>query len=84
MECIVRHPRFIKEISKSMEGTVKKLRTLKPKAFLEMSAYIAPTIDEQKKIAEYFCKLDRLIEVEKEELEKLKHIKSACTEKMFV
>lgn len=84
MECIVRHPRFIKEISKSMEGTVKKLRTLKPKAFLEMSAYIAPTIDEQKKIAGYFCKLDRLIEVEKEELEKLKHIKSACTEKMFV
>lgn len=30
MECIVRHPRFIKEISRSMEGTVKKLRTLKP------------------------------------------------------
>ena len=84
MECIVRHPRFIKEISKSMEGTVKKLRTLKPKAFLKMSAYIAPTIEEQKKIAEYFCKLDRLIEVEKEELEKIKHIKSACTEKMFV
>ncbi|MCM1364165.1 MAG: restriction endonuclease subunit S [Ruminococcus sp.] len=84
MECIVRHPRFIKEISKSMEGTVKKLRTLKPKAFLEMSAYIAPTIDEQKKIAEYFCKMDRLIEIEKEELEKLMHIKSACTGKMFV
>lgn len=84
MECIVRHPRFIKEISKSMEGTVKKLRTLKPKAFLEMSAYIAPTIEEQKTISEYFCKLDRLIEIEKEELEKIKHIKSACTEKMFV
>lgn len=84
MECIVRHPRFIKEISKSMEGTVKKLRTLKPKAFLEMSAYIAPTIEEQSQIAAYFCKLDRLIEVEKEELEKIKHIKNACTKKMFV
>lgn len=84
MECIVRHPRFIKEISKSMEGTVKKLRTLKPKAFLEMSAYIAPTIEEQRQIAAYFCKLDRLIEVEKEELEKIRHIKNACTEKMFV
>ena len=84
MECIVRHPRFIKEISRSMEGTVKKLRTLKPKAFLEMSAYIAPTIEEQKQIGEYFRQIDKLIEIEKEELEKIKHIKCACLEKMFV
>lgn len=84
MECIVRHPRFIKEISRSMEGTVKKLRTLKPKAFLEMSAYIASTIEEQRQIGEYFRQMDRLIEIEKEELEKIKHIKSACLEKMFV
>lgn len=84
MECVVRHPRFIKEISRSMEGTVKKLRTLKPKAFLEMSAYIAPTIEEQQQIGEYFRQMDRLIEIEKEELEKIKHIKSACLEKMFV
>ena len=84
MECIVRHPRFIKEISRSMEGTVKKLRTLKPKAFLEMSAYIAPTIEEQQQIGEYFRQMDRLIDIEKEELEKIKHIKSACLEKMFV
>lgn len=84
MECIVRHLRFIKEISRSMEGTVKKLRTLKPKAFLEMSAYIAPTIEEQRQIGEYFRQMDRLIEIEKEELEKIKHIKSACLEKMFV
>lgn len=84
MECIVRHPRFIKEISRSMEGTVKKLRTLKPKAFLDMTAYIAPTIEEQKQIGEYFRQMDRLIEIEKEELEKIKHIKSACLEKMFV
>lgn len=84
MECIVRHPRFIKEISRSMEGTVKKLRTLKPKAFLEMSAYIAPTIEEQRQIGQFFQQMDRLIEIEKEELEKIKHIKSACLEKMFV
>ena len=83
MECIVRHPRFIKEISRNMEGTVKKLRTLKPKAFLDMTAYIAPTIEEQKQIGEYFMQMDRLIEIEKEELEKIKHIKSACLEKMF-
>lgn len=84
MECIVRHPRFIKEISRSMEGTVKKLRTLKPKAFLEKRAYIAPSIEEQQQIGEFFRQMDRLIEIEKEELEKIKHIKSACMEKMFV
>lgn len=84
MECIVRHPRFIKEISRSMEGTVKKLRTLKPKAFLEKRAYIAPSIEEQQQIGEYFRQMDRLIEIEKEELEKIKHIKSACMEKIFV
>ena len=84
MECIVRHPRFIKEISRSMEGTVKKLRTLKPKAFLEKRAYIAPSLEEQQQIGEYFRQMDRLIEIEREELEKIKHIKSACMEKMFV
>lgn len=83
MECIVRHPRFINEISRSMEGTVKKLKTLKPKAFLSMEAYIAPTLEEQKKIGEYFTQLDRLIEIEAMEIEKLKHIKSACLDKMF-
>lgn len=84
MECIVRHPRFIKEISRSMEGTVKKLRTLKPKAFLEKRVYIAPSLEEQQQIGEYFRQMDRLIEIEREELEKIKHIKSACMEKMFV
>ena len=44
-----------------MEGTVKKLRTLKPKAFLEMSAYIAPTIEEQKQIGEYFWQLEQAL-----------------------
>ncbi len=84
MECIVRHPRFIKEISRSMEGTVKKLRTLKPKAFLEMHAYIAPTIEEQKHIGELFRQIDQLIETEKAELVITKHIKESCIEKMFV
>lgn len=84
MECIVRHPRFINEISRSMEGTVKKLKTLKPKAFLSMEAYIAPTLEEQKKIGDYFTQLDRLIKIEVMEIEKLKHIKSACLGKMFV
>jgi type I restriction enzyme S subunit len=83
MECIIRHPRFINEISRSMEGTVKKLRTLKPTAFLNMTAYVAPTLEEQKKIGDFFQQLDRLIEIELMEIEKIKNIKSTCLEKMF-
>ncbi|MFA6816533.1 MAG: restriction endonuclease subunit S [Lentisphaeria bacterium] len=39
---------------------------------------------EQKKIATYFQNLDKQISLHQEELEKLKNIKKACLEKMFV
>lgn len=84
MECIVRHPRFINTISRSMEGTVKKLRTLKPEAFLKMNAYIAPTVEEQKMIGNFFLELDKLIAVEETEMEKIDHIRKTCVEKMLI
>ena len=43
-----------------------------------------PKIREQTKIGNFFKKLDNLIELEKQELEKLKNIKKSCLEKMFV
>jgi type I restriction enzyme S subunit len=43
-----------------------------------------PKTAEQKKIAEYFTHLDALISLQQQELEKLKNIKKACLEKMFV
>lgn len=39
---------------------------------------------EQKKIGEYFSTLDHLITLHQRELEKLKNLKKACLEKMFV
>ena len=84
MECVVRRPEFIKEMTIYMEGTVQKLRTLKPEAFLKMSAYIAPSLEEQKKIGDYFRSLDKQISLQKQRLEKLKQIKAACLDKMFV
>ena len=78
MECVVRRPEFIKEMTIYMEGTVQKLRTLKPEAFLKMSAYIAPSLEEQKKIGDYFRSLDKQISLQKQRLEKLKQIKAAC------
>ena len=43
-----------------------------------------PSDEEQQKIGTYFQKLDHLITLQQTQLEKLKNIKKACSEKMFV
>lgn len=43
-----------------------------------------PSFEEQQKIAAYFKKLDQQISLQNQRLEKLKQIKSACLDKMFV
>ena len=43
-----------------------------------------PSYAEQKKIGEYFLSVDHLITLHQRELEKLKNLKKACLEKMFV
>ena len=45
---------------------------------------IVPTLAEQNQIGKYFKHLDTLITLQQRELEKLKNIKKACLEKMFV
>jgi len=40
--------------------------------------------EEQQKIASYFCNLDKQISLQAQRLEKLKQIKAACLDKMFV
>jgi type I restriction enzyme S subunit len=48
------------------------------------SIMLPPTLDEQRQIADFFTALDRRITLETQRLEKLKQIKSACLDKMFV
>ena len=43
-----------------------------------------PSVDEQRRIGTFFKKLDHLITLHQRELEKLKNLKKACLEKMFV
>ena len=62
MEYIVRMPEFIQKMSTYMEGTVLKLRTLKPESFLKMEVFIAPSLAEQRKIAECLSSVDNTIE----------------------
>ena len=45
---------------------------------------LIPDVAEQEKIGEYFLAIDRLITLHQRKLEKLKNIKQACLEKMFV
>jgi len=62
MEYVVRMPEFIQKMSTYMEGTVLKLRTLKPESFLKMEVFIAPSLAEQRKIAECLSSIDKTIE----------------------
>lgn len=84
MECVVRRPSFISQLAMRTEGTVTKLKTLKPEAFLDMTVYIPTDMEEQRKIGEYFKNLDSQITLHTQRLEKLKQIKSACLDNMFV
>ena len=54
------------------------------KADVENFDIVAPSFDEQNKIAELFAYLDNLITLHQRKVEKLKNIKSALLEKMFV
>jgi len=50
----------------------------------QVSAFITKDKKEQQKIGSYFQNFDKLISLHQKELEKLKNIKKACLEKMFV
>ena len=51
---------------------------------LENLTFEVPSFDEQAKIGEFFTNLDHLITLHQRKLEKLKILKKACLEKMFV
>jgi type I restriction enzyme S subunit len=52
--------------------------------FLDIQIVFPKSIEEQNKIASFFRNLDMQISLETQRLEKLKQIKSACLDKMFV
>ena len=60
-----------------------KISSISKKA-LSQTIVLVPSIEEQKLIAKYFTSLDRQISLQSQRLEKLKQIKSACLDKMFV
>lgn len=52
--------------------------------FLDIAIWKPRSIEEQQQIASYFTSLDKQIALQTKRLEKLKQIKAACLDKMFV
>lgn len=75
-----------KEFIKNLETITYGIRDGKSISFTEFSQmkFLYPSKDEQQRIASYFRSLDKQISLQEKRLEKLKQIKAACLDKMFV
>ena len=73
---------FIKRLELITYG-IRDGRSISYDEFKEMS-FLVPSKEEQIKIASYLKNLDRQISLQSQRLKKLKQIKSACLDKMFV
>lgn len=75
-----------KEFIKRLETITYGIRDGKSISFAEFSEmkFLFPSKKEQQCIASYFRSLDKQISLQEQRLEKLKQIKAACLDKMFV
>ena len=76
--------RIIKLFRLHSQGLTKDTWNLKYPAFKVIELLFPNNIAEQRAIASYFTNLDRQITLQSQRLEKLKQIKAACLDKMFV
>ena len=74
---------FIQQMVKWRQGVVYGQWRIHEKDFLQISLLV-PTAEEQKTIGEYFRNIDTQITLQEQRLEKLKQLKSACLDQMFV
>lgn len=74
----------IKKFRLSSQGLTKDTWNLKYPAFSEIYVLYPTKVAEQHQIASYFRNLDIQISEQEKRLEKLKQIKAACLDKMFV
>ena len=73
---------FIKRLETITYG-IRDGRSISFDEFKDMK-FLIPSVDEQHQIASYFRQLDIQISEQEKRLEKLKQIKAACLDKMFV
>ena len=71
-----------KQIIERVTGTT--VRHINAKSLSEVNIKLPKSIEEQQQIANYFTNLDKQIDLQTQRLEKLKQIKAACLDNMFV
>lgn len=74
---------FIKEMIKWRQGVMYGQWRIHENDFLRIKVLV-PSLPEQQQIGTYFRNLDQQISLQTQRLEKLKQIKAACLDKMFV
>ncbi|MBR6139604.1 MAG: restriction endonuclease subunit S [Prevotella sp.] len=75
---------MIKVFRLHSQGLTSDTWNLKYPAFSKISVLYPKDINEQQQIASFFRSMDSQISLQEQRLEKLKQIKSACLDKMFV
>lgn len=83
LKYLILDAKFRHHLLLSSPGGAGRNRVLKVPEMLEYEMMI-PEIEEQRQIASYLNSLDDLIELYRIRLEKMKNIKTACLQKMFV
>lgn len=83
MYYIMSDRKFQIELNQIATGMME-IRKKVPMDELMEKAILVPNKEEQHKIADYFTSLDRQITLQTQRLEKLKQIKAACLDNMFV
>ena len=73
---------FVRSQMRLLAKGVQRFVIGKPE--FESIKVLIPSLNEQRKIAEYFRSLDTQIMGQSQRLEKLKQIKSACLDNMFI
>lgn len=74
---------FINRMTRTRQGVVYGQWRIHENDFLDL-IILAPDYEEQKAIGDYFSNLEKLIQLNKGKIEKLKNIKSSLLDKMFV
>lgn len=82
--CLFKTQLTIQKFRFHSQGLTSDTWNLKYPAFSKITVLYPSDFEEQKRIASFFSTLDTQISLHTQRLEKLKQIKSACLDKMFV
>lgn len=83
IERIVTSCNFRQRALKFEEGTVTKRQSVSPEDLVTLDIMVARQRDEQKKISDYFDRLDHLITLHQHKCDDLKELKKGLLQKMF-